>query len=300
MKAEQVVAAKPGLLSQIGDWFKSLVSSEPAAQEAPVVSRPPRARNERPERSERNDGGNRKRRDRNTERNATQTTEKPVEKTQEKSAPAEVRQPRPPRPPKKQAEPRIQDEKPVIVTPLAPASIEVETEAEKTEKSNSRRRGRRGGRREREKREGVTTTEDNSVESAENSATAVVVTEPVVVRIVKPTEYIAMPSIAAPAISETPAENVANEVIVSEVAKVAETEIVKVEVVEAAVITTKTAEPVTDLPSGLVQIETVTRNIAAVTEVPEVQSQAVNRRRTRKLEVYVENEPLVQIETQQH
>jgi ribonuclease E len=316
MKAEQVVAAKPGLLSQIGDWFKSLVSSEPAVQEAPAVSRPPRARNERPERSERNDGSNRKRRDRNTERNATQTTEKPVEKTQEKSVPAEVRQPRPPRPPKKQTEPRIQDEKPVIVTPVAPAAIEVETEAEKTEKSNSRRRGRRGGRREREKREGVTTTEDNSVEGAENSVTAVVVTEPVVVRIVKPTEYIAMPSIVAPAISETTAEVVANEVVVSEVAKVAETEIVKVaeteiakvaeteivkvEVVKAAVITAKTAEPVTDLPSGLVQIETVTRNIAAVTEVPEVQSQTVIRRRTRKLEVYVENEPLVQIETQQH
>jgi hypothetical protein len=53
------------------------------------------------------------------------------------------------------------------------------------------------------------------------------------------------------------------------------------------------ASPTTE---GLVQIETAPDKIAAVDTTP--RSQPVNRRRTRQLEVYVENEPLVQIETQ--
>ncbi len=48
---------------------------------------------------------------------------------------------------------------------------------------------------------------------------------------------------------------------------------------------------------GLVQIETAPEKIAIVVD-NQPRPQPVNRRRTRQLEVYVENEPLVQIETQ--
>ncbi len=266
--------AAPGLLSQIGGWFKSLVASEPA-KEVPVAAQPRNAprreRNDRPERSEQ--GGNRKRRDRNDrpERAATQPIEKPVEKMADKQAPVEARQPRPPRPPKKPVEPRVIEDKLIIETPV----VESETEAEKTEKSSARRRGRRGGRREREKREVVPGTEaaENAAVSAENTADveATPVATPNRPARVKPTEYIAMPvnMIAAKAAA--------------------------VEVVAAAPIETR-KQAVAD---GLVQIETVaSKVVAAAVDATTSRPQPVNRRRTRPLEVYVENEPLVQIETQ--
>jgi ribonuclease E len=305
VRAEPAPAA--GLLGQVGGWFKSLFAAEaPAA--APVASRPPRTRNERsgrnerPERSEGGEGGNRnegrKRRDRNDrpERNAAQAAEKPAEKQSDRSAPAEIRQPRPPRPPKKPAEPRIAEEKPVIETVVA--SGEVETEAEKTEKSNSRRRGRRGGRREREKREVVPGTADNTAESADSTA-APAVSEAARPARAKPTEYIAMPSkslnAAALATAEV-AEAVPNAItevttdvkteVAAEVKEVAAAAIKPAVIAEAAVAVTADA---------LVQIETVPGKIAV--EAPAERPQPVNRRRTRPLEVYVENEPLVQIET---
>jgi hypothetical protein len=49
---------------------------------------------------------------------------------------------------------------------------------------------------------------------------------------------------------------------------------------------------------GLVQIETDPGKFSAITEAAPAGNQPVNRRRTRQREVYVENEPLVQIETQ--
>jgi ribonuclease E len=279
-------APASGLLSQIGGWFKSLVAAEPA-KEAPVVSRPPRGRNDRPERSEsgnRNEG--RKRRDRNDrpERNAAQAIEKPVEKaterTAEKQVPAEARQPRPPRPPrppKNPAEPRIAEEKFVIETPIVVATSEGETEAEKTEKSSARRRGRRGGRREREKRDVVPGTEENSVDTTENVSTENVATERPVERVTKPTEYVAMPSnmkASAPVV-------------------VAESAVPAAPVVVAAVAPVET-KPATQ---GLVQIETAPNKVAVNTETTERPAPVI-RRRARQLEVYVENEPLVQIETQ--
>ncbi|MCX7193097.1 MAG: Rne/Rng family ribonuclease [Proteobacteria bacterium] len=301
MKAEQPAAATPGLLSQIGGWFKSLVAAEKPV-EAPAVSRPPRSRSERPE--PRGEGGNRKRRDRNDrpERSAAQAIEKPVEKMTEKTAPAEVRQPRPPRPPKKPVEPRIVEEKPVLETVVASAEGTGETEAEKTEKSSARRRGRRGGRREREKRDVVPGT----TESTDNTTEQPAAVEQIVR--VRPTEYVAMPS------NMMTAEPVATVATVAVVTPAPAAEAAPVAVVtpapaiEAAPVTELAPAPVAPVVEAkpavvpvpaetLVQIETAASKVAVVTENTE-RPQPVIRRRARQLEVYVESEPLVQIETQ--
>ena len=264
MKTEQPVKSS-GLMG----WLKSLFASEPV-KETPAASS-----SQRPERAERNEG--RKRRDRNDRperndkavRNALQSAEKPAEK------PAEARQPKPPRPPKKPAEPRVAEEKPVLEK-----TVTGEVESEKTEKS--RRRGRRGGRREREKRD--------VVEGAEAMET----TQETAVRL-KPTEYIAMPTAVADV-----AKPVAATKPVAAVEHVA---------VEPVAVEPVAVEPVAVKPAvmpalqaqleieGLVQIETAPEKIAIVLDNPP-KPQPANRRRTRQLEVYVENEPLVQIETQ--
>jgi ribonuclease E len=289
VKVGQPPAKTPGLMG----WFKSLFGSEPVKEE-PVA--PPALRS-RPERAERSEG--RKRRDRNdrpergerSERNALQAAERQAEK------PAEARTPKPPRPPKKPVEPRVMEEKPVIEKAV-PMAADAESEmTEKTEKS--RRRGRRGGRREREKREvmtGETATETSAAMETENAAPA----SP------KPTEYIAMPSTEA-------AKPVAVVEPVATVAPVVAAESIAVAEPAATVAPVVTAEPVAAIapvsakamPSlqaqleieGLVQIETAPEKIATVLDNPP-KAQPVNRRRTRQLEVYVENEPLVQIETQ--
>ncbi len=285
VKVEQPPAKTPGLMG----WFKSLFGSEPVKEE-PVAAPPQRSR---PERTERSEG--RKRRDRNerpergdrpergewSERNALQAAEKPAEKS------AEARTPKPPRPPKKPIEPRVMEEKPVIEKAV-PQTEGAESEmTEKTEKS--RRRGRRGGRREREKREvmtGETATETSATMEAEDSA-------PVRPR---PTEYIAMPStaVAKPAAVAEPKPVVAAEPVVT-----VAPDVTAEPVVAAAPVSAKAMPPMQAQLEieGLVQIETAPEKVAAVSETtPE--SQPVIRRRTRKLEVYVENEPLVQIETQ--
>ena len=91
---------------------------------------------------------------------------------------------------------------------------------------------------------------------------------------------------AAPVIVETIVEIAPAIVETIVTAAVAET------IVAAAV---AQAAPITEA-SELLQIETAPGKVAV--EVPAERPQPVNRRRTRQLEVYVENEPLVQIETQ--
>jgi ribonuclease E len=322
MKAEPPVA-ESGLLVQISNWFKSLVAAEKPVI-APVVQRPERVerneRSERPERTERverterterTENPARKRRDRNEkpertdkqERVLIQAIEKPLEKAVEK--PLDVRPPKPPRPPKKPVEVRVVE--PVIEVPTILISTEgegeAETEAEKTEKS--RRRGRRGGRREREKRDVVPSAEESG---EENQAVLVVVPTP--------TEYVAMPanlvaveikpvihaSVASPetsvvaAIDDAVAMPDVSEPIVAEPVKILTPAVVITDVA------TKVAVPVVakslvETPV-LVQIETKHDIVAPPVEQPFERAQPVIRRRARKLEVYVENEPLVQIETQ--
>ncbi len=333
MKAEQLATTAPGLLSQVSGWFKALFAPE-VPVEAPATSRPTRARTDRPERAERTEGGNRKRRDRNDKPERALAVEKLPEKTTEKSTEkaidkaAEIK--RTPRPPKKPAEPRTIEEKPVIEAIVAPVDNDAETEAEKTEKGSARRRGRRGGRREREKREVIPGSEETAgtEEMADNIESQLTIL---------PTEYVAMPTLSfaavepavvnesVPAVITETAVTPLPEIVITEpvittaaeaVIPMAETVMAEAVIAEPAPVITETAvaTPVieetfvaplvatksaaTSELSELVQIETAPGKIAP--DVPAERPQPVIRRRTRQLEVYVESEPLVQIETQQH
>jgi ribonuclease E len=289
------------------------------------AERPERAdkseRTERPERADKSERTERPERADKSERSAA--TEKPLEK----SAPAEARQPRPPRPPKKPNEPRVME--PVIETQLIAAPDEAETDTEKTEKSGSRRRGRRGGRREREKREITPGTEVAGTEMPENASTDTPV------RTARPTEYIAMPtamkSVVTPQVVATepaaaivpapvavevpvPVAEIAVPAATAEVATPVVTEVATPPATEMTTpVATEVAAPVAEVTkpvaapvqeaihqeSALVQIETAPEKIAAVvTDASAGRTPPVNRRRIRQMEVYVENEPLVQIETQ--
>ncbi|MDP1594296.1 MAG: Rne/Rng family ribonuclease [Gallionella sp.] len=295
MKVEQPVATS-SLLGQIGGWFKSLLSTDEPGETA--VASKPRAnpRRERSERPERNEGGNRKRRDRNDkpERNTTQVLGKAAEK-----APVAETAARPPkqRPPKKPAESRLAEEKPLIESPAVAVVGAAETEAEKTEKSNARRRGRRGGRREREKREVVPGADASTANTAEISTpietqdVAEAVEQPVS-RTLKPTEYVAMPTNLSAAAAVSVVETAAP-VVATPVETIAPAPVVAAPVVAAPVAAAPVAAGET-----LQQVETAPAKLAAVANTVVAKAQPVVRRRTRQLEVYKENEPLVQIETQ--
>jgi len=291
MKVEQ---AAPSLLSQITGWFKALVASDKVA-EKPVATTPrnnPR-RGPRPERSarpERNEEGNRKRRDR-PERNATQNNESRANEPRDndKVAPVEAAvKPKKPRPPRKPTEPQVLEDNAVVATELivaSPVASIPEEGMDKTEKSN-RRRGRRGGRREREKREVVqqemveigSVTENEQADAAPNNVATAAESSQVKVR---PTEYVALPS---------------NYV---QPAALAESRVVTAEPVPAAP-TQALATPaqVQVNTSALVQIETQPGKIVNTDNAVFETTPQLVRRRSRPREVYVENEPLVQIETQ--
>lgn len=284
----------PTLMGIISGWFKSMLSSEPVV-EAPVVrNKPQRNRGERPERPE---AGNRKRRDRNDkpERNTAKPADNAADKTADqpsnKTTKAETRPPKQ-RQPRKPAEARNTEAKPVIETPVTTAP-EGENEAEKTEKTSARRRGRRGGRREREKREVVNTEGsvviDNSVATENRTESVTEATKNITharTSTIKPTEYVAMPKNLPPAVEAVSQTQTASPSVQSNVVEAAPT---------AAQKTEKAVQVKATIQTGnLEQIETSKTAIAETAPRPK----PVNRRRTRKLEVYVESEPLVQIETQ--
>ena len=299
MKVEQAAPAI-SLLGQISGWFKSLVGADEPI-EAPVAPKPRNApRRDRKERPERSEGGNRKRRDRadrpeRAERKDTSGSEPRNNEAhnEENAASAEAtpRQ-RKPRQPRKRAEPRLNEEQAAVEILAAVTSEADETEAETpetgTEKSekSSRRRGRRGGRREREKREVVQQeTAENDTAAMEstqdNSPAAPVATKPAPQKL-KPTEYIALPSNYV----QPDAPVVATESI-AVTAEPAPTPAVHAAPAAVQVST-----------STLVQIETQADKLASVQETTFDTTPQVVRRRSRPRDVYVESEPLVQIETQ--
>ena len=282
----------PSLLGQITGWFKALVSPE-QPEVKPEASKP-RARRERPERSEQQRGerperseGNRKRRDRNERPERAAETEKAV--------PAEASaKPQKPRPPRKPAEPRVAEPRVVEEKLAVEIPAEAETEADKTEKS-SRRRGRRGGRREREKREVV--SQDATTPDA--AQTDEVAKQPVTTG---PTEYLAIPAnyvapASLPNASEVAVEQAAQVVMTPASAPLAApaSAPVAVPVQPSAPVQATLALAEAD---SLVQIETDPVKIVAVNDISSTPAPQVIRRRTRPREVYVESEPLVQIETQ--
>jgi len=325
------VAPTVSLLGQITGWFKALVAAdEPVA--APVASKPRnnprRDRKDRPERSEggnggNREGGNRKRRERperkeaaskeprndetRNDQNRNDQSRNEQSRNDETSSSAEATaKPRRQRQPRKRAEPQSSEDQ-ASVEILSAVTTDTETEevdtteagAEKSEKS-SRRRGRRGGRREREKREVVQqeaaendaestgNTDTTTASQPDNAASTPAATENQVPRKLKPTEYVAFPS------------NYVHPVVA------AESIAVKAEPVSALAVEATPAPAVEAAPapaaiqestSTLVQIETQASKLASAAETSFDTTPQVVRRRSRPREVYVESEPLVQIET---
>ncbi len=310
MKAE---AVQPSLFGKFFAWIKSLTEEE-KPKTKPAASRPRNAprpeRGERPEgggkrrgRGERNEGGG------NRDRNEPRSGQKPA---QAEAKPQEPRQPKPPRTPRVAAEGSPQtpvkgtppdarpsgglgagggapvllagaEEKPVLESQVAAAALE-QAEAG-SPPQGARRRGRRGGRREREHREnaaqsaaGLATNGEAVIvqQSFEQMDTAPVSPAPINTApteyiafpdgFVKPSEYIAMPMIFTPSLP--------------------------------AVVTPAPVAKTSGSGHGLVQIETDPVKLGTVAQVTTPAERHTPRRRERQREVYVENEPLVQIETQ--
>ncbi|MDP2144432.1 MAG: Rne/Rng family ribonuclease [Gallionella sp.] len=284
VKVEEPKAKGPGLFGQIIGWFKSLAAEEekPKPKAAAGKSRQRRERGERGDRAERGERDGGKRRDRGDRGERGEGRRE----RGEKSAQAEGKQQEPrqqgerePRPPKQPRPPRaaqaVEAEKPVLESQVAAPSAEQAEEGGARE--GGRRRGRRGGRRERERRENgdVMTTEVGGEQVATAAPARSGPTEYVAypagyVPPLKPTEYIAYPANYAPPAQPKP-----------------------VAAPRPAAIAAPAAAD-----QGLVQIETDPNKFSAVTEAAPAGNQPVNRRRQRQREVYVENEPLVQIETQ--
>jgi len=285
MKAE---TAKPSMLGKFFSWIKSLGEEEqPKAK--PAVSRP---RNpQRPQRGDRPEGGA-KRRDRNgrgerNEGNGNRDRNEPRGKPVQAEAEAKPQQIREPRPPKQPRPPRVNEEMPALESQVAVAG---EQAAAGSPTTASRRRGRRGGRREREQRESAAQNAaaapfngEAVQQSFEQMSTAPAVVKPTEYiaypeGFVRPSEYIAMPTIATQPIAEaiTPQASVTTAAVSPAPVEVAS-------------------------ESSLIQIETdpvKLSSVAALVSADHTEQPAAPRRRMRKREVYVESEPLVQIETQ--
>jgi ribonuclease E len=295
MKAE---AAQPSLFGKIVSWFKSL-----SEEEQPIAKpMPSRTRNaQRPERGERPEGGGTR------NRNEPRSGQKPA---QAEAKPQEPRQPRAPRPPRGAAEGTPQraatpevttgaEEKPVLESQVAVAALE-QTDAASTPREGGRRRGRRGGRKEREHRENAA---QNAAASGGNGeavnvqqsfeqmdTTGAGPTEYIAYPdgYVRPSEYIAMPTVytpALPAVMEPTLPAVVAESLPA--------------VMAPAATPAPAAAKAPDTGPSLVQIETDPIKLNTVVQVAATPAERhAPRRRARQREVYVENEPLVQIETQ--
>jgi ribonuclease E len=327
MKLEE---AQPSIFGKIVGWFKSLGAEEQPKAKPTASAARNQPRRERGERSERGEGGKRRERGERGERNEGGNARR---ERGEKQAPAEAaaksqeprqqgerepRQPRPPRPPRAAPTPQPA-EKPVLETQVAAPTAE-QTE-EGSAREGARRRGRRGGRRERERREtavqggeipaitgesAVTEQVSAAVASVAAALTATALAKP------KPSEYVAYPEgwtppvtpseyIAMPAAeAQQKTETATTSVIVAPVTAVVASEIAAP---AAAAVASKIVAPSVAAASrgdgGLVQIETNPGKLQAISNIPAgYTNEPVTRRRTRQHEVYVENEPLVQIETQ--
>ena len=270
MKAPEV---KISLLGKVLSWFKPSEKEE-TPKPKPAISRPPRS-----ERGERNGGDKRRehggdkreksgergdgqnpRRERNEPRSKPAANEG-QQKPQEQREPREPRAPKPPRPPR--------EPKPVAEAQVPVAVASTEAGEESGAREGARRRGRRGGRRERERRDNVAANgEDmnNAGQAADTNMasleTAAVTSAP---KQLVPSEYIAMPSNMV-----RPTEYIA--------------------------MPNNVAAPAAN---SLTQIETDPHKVAKIAySTPTHPQSHAPRRRERKREVYVENEPLVQIETQ--
>ncbi len=295
IKAEEVKSS-PSLLSKIIGWFKSSGAEEPQAPAKSPASRsrnqPRRERGDRNERGERGEGGKRRERGERSERGEgrRERGEKPAPteaKTQEPRQPQGEREPRPPKQPRppRVAQTQQVEEKPALENQVV-ATGEQGEEGGTAAREGARRRGRRGGRRERERRDNVAQTPESSTDNTETQVREAVI-ETVPAKL-KPTEYVAYPAgYVAPL---KPTEYIAYPVGYGSAPKAAS--------VAPAVIAPAVSPVIQSNGESLIQIETDPSKFSLVAHVPSSEPQAPTRRRQRQREVYVESEPLVQIETQ--
>ncbi|MEQ1589357.1 MAG: Rne/Rng family ribonuclease [Gallionella sp.] len=298
----QVEPVQVSLFGKFMAWMKSLGEAEQPKAQPAAINRP---RGARPDRNERGEGGN-KRRERGgrkdkdgNEAGKNRDRNKPVfadaaDKPQEA---VEPRQPRPPRPPRaanentqqprggaanQNAQPVVAQEKPALEAQVNAPAVE---QTEIIGSPNARRRGRRGGRRERgEPRESATQStalivENNELVMVQQTFAQMDATPVAAIPVTaKPTEYVAIPEgyvqpseyLAMPTASATVADTV-----------------------KAAPASIKIGNA-----SNLIQIETDPSKAQTISSMTSSHvEKPTQRRRTRQREVYVESEPLVQIET---
>jgi ribonuclease E len=310
MKAE---AAKPSFFGRLFAWFNSSAEEEqPKAK--PAANRPRKAqRPEQSERGERPEGGG-KRRDRGGrgERGDRgergERAERPEgggnrDRNEARGKPAQPEaKAQEPRQPKPQRPQRPTEEKPVLESQVTTAAVE-KTEAVNPPREGGRRRGRRGGRKEREQREAAAQLATGSVgvqQSFEQMGTAPVPTEYIAYPdgYVRPSEYIAKPDIYTPGVMAVIEPNLPAVVEPTLPSVIATT-------LPSAAAQTSSAEVAAPAPaaktpaSSLIQIETDPVKLNTVAQFTATTERHIpRRRRERQREVYVENEPLVQIETQ--
>lgn len=291
MKAEET-KEKPSLLGSIFGWFKSLGGAEEEQPKAKPAASKPRSqpRRERTERSgsdrgERNDRGEGGKRG-EARRDRGERGEKPVPtdaKAQEPRQQGE-REPRPPKQPRPPRAAPVQqtEEKPVQKTQVAATAEPAE---ESTTREGARRRGRRGGRREREHREARANGEAtaNNTEASTNRHDA-----PVAVK--KPVEYTAYPAGYIAPLKHSEYIAYPRSQVSATVTTVKEAPLINIPVAAVATVMAGSGE-------GLIQIETDASKVRVIASAPVADKEPV-RRRQRQREVYVENEPLVQVETQ--
>jgi len=316
----QAVAAQPTVFGRLVAWFKSM-GEEEQPKTKPATSRQRNAK--RPERGERPEGGG-KRRDRGSRGERGDRNEPRGKQAQGEGKTQEPRQPRAPRPPRKSAEGKQQrgatpadnagaEAMPVSENQVAVAALE-QTDTVKPQREGGRRRGRRGGRKERESREKAAqtsaalpaheeTTGQQSFAQMDtgNTAPAEYIAYPD--GYVRPSEYIAMPTDYAPAVPAVVEPNLPAVVTPTPPVAVA-TSLPPVVTTSPAATPVETHAPAAAKTPGngqsLVQIETdpIKLNTVDQSSATPTERHTPRRRRERQHEVYVENEPLVQIETQ--
>ncbi|MCR4302735.1 MAG: Rne/Rng family ribonuclease [Gallionella sp.] len=310
-------AVKPSIFAKLFGWlFASGEEEQPKARTA--AGRP---RGNRPERGERPEGGGKRRdrggrggrgeqgegRDRNEPRGKPalrQAQDKPATGQAEAADQSiESREPRPPKPQRPPRPPRVADEKPVLESTVAAAAAEPAGEG--VPREGGRRRGRRGGRKEREHREnaalnaatsaanGEAVDVQQSFEQTDIPHLRVTPTEYIAYPegFVRPSEYIAMPAVFTPSLPAVVEPSLPAVVIPDLPAVVAPS--------MPSVVTPAPAAAIPGGGAGLIQIETDPVKLSTVVHVAAASSERhTPRRRERQREVFVENEPLEQIETQ--
>ncbi|MDH4235522.1 MAG: hypothetical protein OEV15_10370, partial [Gallionella sp.] len=166
-------------------------------------------------------------------------------------------------------------------------------------REGARRRGRRGGQRERQRRENTAQGSEMPAIIGEIAAAKPAAAPDVTAQTLqRPAEYVAYPEGWTPPVTPSeyiamPATMIQQEVTV--MATPSESPAPVAESVPGKI----SSLAVASSDSGLVQIETDPGKLQAIANIPAgYADKQATRRRTRQREVYVENEPLVQIETQ--